>query len=809
MTMRILMAAAAAILLTGVASSAPAADADEEQRLIAIIDSDRPFTERCTACDRLKRIGTARSVGALARLLTDEHLSDWARTALESMPCSEAGAALREAIAKTAGRTKAGIIDSLGLRRDTEAVGALVPLLHADGADVAAAAAMALGHIGTAKAEAALAGALGGAKGDVRLAVCDALLACGERHLAAGTAEKAAAVYAKLEDASYPEHVRVAAFRGRVLTSGDAARALLEQSLEGSERARRVAALGLVQADGRHVPTETIAALLPRVGAAVRVALLQALADRGDRSAAGAVAAAAKDTDPTVRVAAFGALGALGDASAIPVLAGAAAGAEGPGRDAARDALVRLRGQKVRDTILARALAANPAVRGELLGALARRGERKAVPTLLNMAKAEDETVRGPAVGALAVLAADDAAGDLVGLLVGAPTDADRQALERALRSVGLRSDAPAALVPTVLAHANEGDPAVRCALLRVAGHLGGPKALASLRKATGDSDAAVRDTAIRTLADVAGPSAAPDLLRLAREADDETHRVLALRGYWRMLGEATGLAPAERLRLVREGLKAARRPDDRKRALAVLGQVAHPDALRLAGDLAGEEAVRPEAQRACVQIASAIGPQHPSEARAALQTVIDETGDDALRAQAKEALGTLDRFKGYITGWQAAGPYRQQGKECEALFDIPFPPEHPERPEAAAKVAWKPAPTPADPALAWQADLGSLVGGNHCVMYLKARVRSPKAQPVRLEIGTDDGVKVWVNGRLVHANNAVRGLTPGQDKAEAELKEGANTFLLKITQHTLGCGACVRICRPDGSPVDGLTFGP
>jgi len=410
------------------------------------------------------------------------------------------------------------------------------------------------------------------------------------------------------------------------------------------------------------------------------------------------------------------------------------------------------------------------------------------------------------------VLAGDDAADELVGLLVRAKTDADRQALERALRSVGQRSEKPAALVPTVLAKAEGGAPPVRCALLRVAGHLGGPKALAALRKAAGDSDAAVRDTAIRTLADVAGPSAAPDLLRLAREADAETHRVLALRGYWRMLGEATGLPPTERLRLVREGLKAAQRPDDRKRALAVLGQVAHPDALRLAGDLAGEEAVRPEAQRACVQIASAIGPQHPSEARAALKKVIDETGDDALRAQAREAVAALDRFKGYITGWQAAGPYRQAGKECQALFDIPFPPEQPEqpeRPDAAAKVAWKPAPTPADPALAWQADLGSLVGGNHCVMYLKARVRSPKAQPVRLEIGTDDGVKVWVNGRLVHANNAVRGLTPGQDKAEAELKEGANTFLLKITQHTLGCGACVRIFRPDGSPVDGLTFGP
>ena len=270
------------------------------------------------------------------------------------------------------------------------------------------------------------------------------------------------------------------------------------------------------------------------------------------------------------------------------------------------------------------------------------------------------------------------------------------------------------------------------------------------------------------------------------------------------MLGEATGLAAAERLRLVRAGLEAAKRPDDRKRALAVLARIPHPEALRLAADLGAEEAVRPEAHSACVQIASAIGGQQPSAARAALQKVVDETGDDALRAQAKEALAALDRFKGYISGWQAAGPYRQQGKECEALFDIVFPPEQPD----AKGVTWKPAPTPADPALSWQADLGGIVGGDHCVVYLKADVHSPTSQAVRLEIGTDDGVKVWVNGSLAHANNAIRGLTPGQDKAGAELKEGRNTFLLKITQHTLGCGACVRICRPDGSPVEGLAFG-
>jgi HEAT repeat protein len=802
----ILTVATAAILVADV-HAAPAAEpnADEEQRLVEVLESDRPFTEKCTACDRLKRIGTARSVPALAGLLTDERLTDWARTALESMPCPEAGAALRQAMAKTAGRARAGIVHSLGRRQDAQAVDILVPLLGNEDTEVAAAAAMALGDIGGAKPEATLKDAAGRAQPPTRIAVFDALLACAERHLAAGEKPRAAAIYTDLEDASHPEYVRVAAFRGRILGGGDGAAALLEQALEGTDRARRTAALGLVQSNPHHVPTATVAALLGRVGPSVRVALLGTLAERGDRSAVPAVASAAKSVAGPVRTAALRALGSLGDASVIAVLADAAANAEEDEQEAAREALVRLRGPKVRATLLERAASAGPAVREELIGALARRGERQAVPALFAMARAEDAAVRAPAVRALAVLAGDDAVGDLVGLLVRVGSEHERQALERAVRSVGERSERPAALVPAVLAPEKRAGTGARCALLRVAGHLGGPEALVALRTAVRHPSAEVRDTAVRTLADVAGPEAAPDLLRLAREAKDETHRVLALRGYWRMLGEATGLPATERLRLVREGLEVARRPDDRKRALSVLAHVPHLEALALAVDLAAEGAIRPEAHAACVLIASALGGQHPAAARAALRKVVDETGDDALRTQATEALAALDRFRGYITGWEAAGPYRQAGKECTALFDIAFPPEQP----AAKGVTWQPAPTPADPALFWQADLSSLVGGNHCVMYLRARVRSPKAQPVRLGIGTDDGVKVWVNGRLVHANNAIRGLTPGQDKADAELKQGANTFLMKITQHTLGCGACVRLCRPDGSPVEDLSFGP
>jgi len=68
------------------------------------------------------------------------------------------------------------------------------------------------------------------------------------------------------------------------------------------------------------------------------------------------------------------------------------------------------------------------------------------------------------------------------------------------------------------------------------------------------------------------------------------------------------------------------------------------------------------------------------------------------------------------------------------------------------------------------------------------------------LEIGSDDGVKVWLNDQLVHSNNVARPLQPGSDKAQVTLRQGWNRLLLKITQNNQGWEFCARLRQPDGS---------
>jgi len=82
---------------------------------------------------------------------------------------------------------------------------------------------------------------------------------------------------------------------------------------------------------------------------------------------------------------------------------------------------------------------------------------------------------------------------------------------------------------------------------------------------------------------------------------------------------------------------------------------------------------------------------------------------------------------------------------------------------------------------------------------YLRSRIWSDRNQQATALVGSDDGIKVWLNGRLVHANNVARGLTPGDDEVRMTLKKGPNTLMLKVTQGGGDWAACVRLVNGQG----------
>lgn len=80
-------------------------------------------------------------------------------------------------------------------------------------------------------------------------------------------------------------------------------------------------------------------------------------------------------------------------------------------------------------------------------------------------------------------------------------------------------------------------------------------------------------------------------------------------------------------------------------------------------------------------------------------------------------------------------------------------------------------------------------------ILYAWAEVEMPEETDAVLGIGSDDGVKVWLNGELVHENWISRGVTIDEDRVPVTFKQGTNHLVLKIQNQGGGpWGFCCRL---------------
>jgi hexosaminidase len=156
--------------------------------------------------------------------------------------------------------------------------------------------------------------------------------------------------------------------------------------------------------------------------------------------------------------------------------------------------------------------------------------------------------------------------------------------------------------------------------------------------------------------------------------------------------------------------------------------------------------------------------------------------------------------IRGYIEDWDIAGPYFEAGKSGADLFAVEFPPEK------NAEATWIPFKKPAPPEVPWMVSFDAYPGfpGDARVAYLRCQVFSPQTQSALLYVGTDDGVKAFVNGKCVHGVNAGRGVTE-EDRVGIELREGWNDLLIKTNNWTGGYAAKARIRSANDGPLEGL----
>jgi hypothetical protein len=94
-----------------------------------------------------------------------------------------------------------------------------------------------------------------------------------------------------------------------------------------------------------------------------------------------------------------------------------------------------------------------------------------------------------------------------------------------------------------------------------------------------------------------------------------------------------------------------------------------------------------------------------------------------------------------------------------------------------------------------------------YCAGYAACYVYSPTSQSVGMWIGSNDGVKVRLNGNVVWFNDVYRSFVPDKDKTTVALKAGWNRLLIRLSQGTGSWGLSVKFCDPAGNQIPGIGY--
>lgn len=147
------------------------------------------------------------------------------------------------------------------------------------------------------------------------------------------------------------------------------------------------------------------------------------------------------------------------------------------------------------------------------------------------------------------------------------------------------------------------------------------------------------------------------------------------------------------------------------------------------------------------------------------------------------------------IGAWELSGPF--EAKDFEEAFSGEQSPE-----KDGGNAAWR----AIDLALGRPQE--NLLGKMNASAYIRATITAPQTRAVDLLVGSDDGVKVWLNGKLIHSNKVLRALGP-TDKVRLNLAQGENQLLIKLVNAGGGDALQVQIGDEVATRMEAVLTAP
>lgn len=173
-------------------------------------------------------------------------------------------------------------------------------------------------------------------------------------------------------------------------------------------------------------------------------------------------------------------------------------------------------------------------------------------------------------------------------------------------------------------------------------------------------------------------------------------------------------------------------------------------------------------------------------------------------------AAGAAWKDLGFLQNWQVIGPFdNERGSQFltelgpEKGLELGAPYLEARHDGKKRPVAWRRLPRAL---LAGTVDFSALfVPNEQCLAYAMTHVEAGAAVDAALRLGSDEGLRVWVNGQLVASNDTHRSFDIDQDIVGVRLQKGWNSILVKVTQTTDDWYLAARLTDANGAPLAGV----
>lgn len=786
-----------------------------EAQILSLLQEECSPEGRRFLCRFLADIGGKASIPVLGTMLSDAAQFQLAVSALEKFNDDEAARALAERLADAGEKDRIILLEALGRQKVASSAAAVQPYL-AGSAQESLAAVNTLAAIGTAESCGLAAAAIKSADPAKQILWAAAGLICAEQLGASGD-------FSLLEiykGTTFPVQVRIAALHSLIRLQPDKAEEYVVEGLQDGDADLASDSLSLARTVNGAKITDCLFALLDAAPDAQKPAYLEVLGVHGGQKVLDKAVSFAGYAHLNTRLAALKTVGVLGDASFVPFFLQQITAGGLEEQRTAKEMLTVMQDGQTDQTLL------DTAVSGEDVklraAAIEMLSERRAVDTadaLCALAYDAPAEVRNEAVHALRILGKPSMTGQMLFLSLIPGLSEVKSVLPQTIAALVQRGSASAATQTA----AEKDAPVARfynelkelqkkgelpadtlrdaaCLVLDTFALLGDDLSFTHVKEALDDSDTEVRKAALGAITKFQRADALDALQRRITEEKEDGLRSLAYSSYLNVLKNATVLPGRVIDAHLDYAFEHAKNTSERREFLAAAAKAPSIRALQLAESLLKDPETAGEATRATASLAIALCGAWPQEAAVHLNAIAASDAPAALKTNVEKARALMSHFGNYLMAWEYAGPYFEENLMASHLYEKELLPQ-----KDAENAPWKTLPMLIDSPLPVALEFDRIWGGEERVVFVRTLLKTATDQDLILAVGSNDGCRIWLNGKEIFAIADGRPLVPDENKIPVHLSAGENRLMMAVYQQGGAWRATARLTDLSGAPAQGV----